>query len=601
MAKVLNSALVDASDAIIAIKDLAIKIQKNGDIKNGVKELSIGLIKCFNSIDTAKFIFIKIKQDEILSSRKSLSEIFNELVKSLVRESKNAKGFTDNNVKLLKQGDKLVALTPYELHIDSQSLSHIIESYIKALIHRFQSNQVSVCRNYSRQLLEDVRNCLIVLDNFLTNKNLSSVFLPFSQEDTNITGLSACILGLLDSGIDVLLSGNAGSGKSTTLEMFARRRFECRKKNEEIIFLPLMKVSTNIANDNRDPLISFCDEIARLFRSAQPGVTQKFIMDRINTASQLVLIFDGIDEASGLIGWLLHLITAIRQLKNGAVQIIASSRFGVIELENAGLIQIQLLPFRPEQVKRFVSEYLCNDPTLSEEVIQHLNRHPTMFSVAQTPMMSTILCVLAKNGVVLPETKNALYKERFELLWGAYDAKKQVHRVRSSRSCLEDVSKKVAYYLHEKRIRSAPRKDILLYIYDALNRKYHLEFIENALKELEQPCNVLLKDFDEKIGFGHLSYQEYLVSEELYSNRHGDIVAHLNDPWWRGVLVLTAMKTEDIGEIIEDRIIQMGVIGNAAATLKAMVEVCDTKQANILGNFLRSQERLDYMDDDDNF
>ena len=65
--------------------------------------------------------------------------------------------------------------------------------------------------------------------------------------------------------------------------------------------------------------------------------------------------------------------------------------------------------------------------------------------------------------------------------------------------------------------------------------------------------------------------------------------------------MLIAMKTEDIGSIIEDRIMQMGVIGNAAETLKAMIEVCDVNQRRALSNLLRGQERLDYMTDDDSF
>jgi hypothetical protein len=596
-----NDVLIKVKDDIVCLENVAIKIQSKRNIKGDVKQVSLELIQCFNSIEAAKSRLIEIQQEKLIGLRKSISEILGKLVKSLYLESRNAKDFVDNSGKTLKYGEMFVVATPYELQVDINKLDRQIKRHLKALILRFQSDQVAVNRDYSRQLLEDVHRYLSVLDLFLANTILSSVLVPSTQQNADITGLSACILGLLNSGVDVLIIGNAGSGKSTTLEMFARRRFECRKKNEEVIFLPLVKLATSIASAPRDPLVIFCDEIARLFCSAQPGVTSKFVMDRIATASHLVLIFDGIDEASELIGWLLQLIIAIRKLKSGAVQIVASSRFGVPELEKSGLIQIQLLPFRPEQVERFVRDFLCNEPTLSEEVIEYLNRHPTMFSVAQTPMMSTILCVLAKNGVILPETKNALYKERFELLWGAYDAKKQVLRVQSSRSCLEDVSKKVAYYLHVNRIRSAVREKILSYVQDALTRRYRTEFIVNAMKELERPCNVLVEDIDGKVGFGHLSYQEYLVSEELYSNRHGDIVAHLADPWWRGVLVLTAMKTEDIGSIIEDRVMQMGVIGNAAETLNAMIEVCDANQRRVLSNLLRGQTRLDFMADDESF
>jgi hypothetical protein len=353
-----------------------------------------------------------------------------------------------------------------------------------------------------------------------------------------------------------------------------------------------------------NPLNSFYDEVSRLFQVTQPGVTYKFVKEKIECSSHLVLVLDGIDEASGLLAWILKLIEELRKLKGGGLQIVASSRFGDSQLEEAGLFRIQLLPFRTEQVIRFIEDFLRNDPDLATEVIQHLNNYPTMFSVAQTPLMSTILCVLAQNGVVLPETKNALYKERFELLWGSYDAKKQVHRVKSSKACLEDVSKKAAYYLHNHHVRSDSRENILAYVQESLVRKYRAEVIRIALEELERPCNVLLEEIDGTIGFGHLSYQEYLVSDELYTNRSADIVVHLSDPWWRGVLVLVAMKAEDIGLIIEQRITDTGGIGSAEETLKAMIEVTNNSQKKILNGILREQSKLDLrvdLEDTDNF
>jgi len=211
--------------------------------------------------------------------------------------------------------------------------------------------------------------------------------------------------------------------------------------------------------------------------------------------------------------------------------------------------------------------------------------------------MATILCVLARNGVVLPETKNALYKERFELLWGAYDAKKQLRRVKSSRGCLEDVSKKIAYYLHFRRLRSAPRSEIRKHVVTTLAKKYRQEVVEVALDELERPCNVLVRDVDDALGFGHLSYQEYLAADELYTNRQAEIVVRLPDPWWRGVLVLVAMKSDDIGTIIEDRIVNTGMVGDAKETLSAMIEVCDEGQQKALKRLFRRQEKLDSMVD----
>jgi len=329
---------------------------------------------------------------------------------------------------------------------------------------------------------------------------------------------------------------------------------------------------------------------------AQPGVTSQFVRDHLESAKKVVLVLDGVDEAASLIPWLVKVIVQMRRMKGNMLQVVASSRFAVPELADAGLFNIVLLPFRPEQVVRFVTDFLQGEPDLAQEVITHLEANPSLFSVAKTPLMSTILCVLARNGVALPETKHALYKERFELLWGAYDAKKQVRRVSSSRSCLEDVSKKAAYYLHTRHKRSESSEILLPHLIETLvPRRYKVSVVEKAFSELERPCNVLFRETDGTMSFGHLSYQEYLAADELYSNRQAEIVKYLSDPWWRGALALAAMKTDDIATIIEERLVNLGDIGDAEETLAAMIAVCDGRQQRVLHRILRDQKRLDSM------
>ncbi len=484
----------------------------------------------------------------------------------------------------------------YELKFNTDLLHAGLEQKYKSLMLRFKSSQTACNRDYSKQLLIDTHNYLSSINSFMSIPSLAKILQVDHKGQVVHDKLSACILGLLNSGVDVLVTGGAGSGKSTTLEMFARKNYEELNSHEVIVFLPLAKIIGPVDSEIGEETLSyFFEEISRLLRQDQPGVTATVVQTEFTNSENLVLVLDGIDEAVNQISWYIKIIHELKTLKGDRVQVVASSRFPVAQLEEAGLFRIELLPFRPEQVIRFVSDYLKNEPRLAADVVAHLKEHPAMFSVVTTPLMSTILCVLAQNGVNLPETKNSLYKERFELLSGAYDAKKQIHRVQSSKSCLEDVSKKAAYYLHSQRVRSENYNDVLAYVLNGLIRKYHTDVIVRALDELINPCNVLVLEIDGTIGFGHLSYQEYLVAEELYSNRSSEIGLHLSDPWWREVLVLIAMKSDDIGEIIEKQILKEGVIGAAGDTLKAMINVCQPNQRRALSQLLKNHKSLDYM------
>jgi hypothetical protein len=489
-------------------------------------------------------------------------------------------------------------LTNYKLAFDTLRFNEALEREIKSLVHKFSSSEVSHSKDYARRLLEETKSYLSALRAIGENSILSGLLQQSEPLEKNSPRLGACILGLLDSGVDVLVTGGAGSGKSTTLEIFAMRSDRLRALNEVVVFLPLAKVAAPPLDKKLTPLDHLFSEIARIYRLKLPGVTSKNVMQRVDEARKLTIVFDGIDEAMQLITWLASVVDELRKRKD-QVHIVTSSRFSVPELSERDFLRIELLPFRPEQVRRFVHDFLKDEVTLVTNVLSHLDANPSMFSVVKTPIMNTILCALAKSGVMLPSTRNALYKERFELLWGAYDAKKMVQRIKSRKECLEDVSKRVAYYLHTRHIRSAPRDDVAKYLVDSLSRKYAHHVIFTAFDELRVPCNVLLDELDGTLGFGHLSYQEYLVSEELYTNRQSEIVSHLGDPWWREVLVLIAMKTEDIGSILEDRILQSGVVGSARATLKAMIEVASPNQRSQLRKLLRDHERLDYLAESD--
>lgn len=575
-----------------------VDVEKNlGALSDSVKNLA----KELSSAKTEIFKINKEKNTDI----DGIDKAINEVILLVDIEFKNTKKFASKVDFERLRSKKYVPEKNYEISVDDKSLNEKLLECVDSLVRRFGSPEVEQCADYARSVLLDAKRYLEAINSIVSDKNLTCILRRSSEVDEGRSRLGACILGLLDSGLDVLLTGNAGSGKSTTLEMFARRRFENRKKDEEVIFIPLAKViAPPVDSPSHDELSHFFEEVARVFKVSQPGITAQYVRERVNGARRVILVLDGVDEAFSLVSWLSAVIDVLRSHKGDQIQVIASSRFPVAQMEARGFINIQLLPFRPQQVRKFVRDFLKENEVLAEDVIKHLEANKNMFAVAKTPLMSTILCVLAKNGVTLPSTMNALYRERFELLWGAYDAKKQVSRVKSRKVCLEDVSKKIAYYLHGKHIRSASRHELESYVVESLERKYNPTVVASAFHELERPCNVLLEEAGEgDIGFGHLSFQEYLVSEELYTNRQSEIVNHLADPWWRNTLVLIAMRTEDVGNIIEDRIVQAGMIGDASETLRAMIEVSGPGQRHILEELLKHHSELDALDgiDDVNY
>lgn len=594
----LHDLIVEIREKTYPVLSAALPLNESEQALGRIKSLYETLTNFSHSLDAALQLFHGIKP--FLKTKESTEELERSAItieKLLERELKNAKDFIANQGRNATRASKHIPTVSFTIEFDVSKLSAKLKQHTTSIIERFQSIESANSPNIALRLLDDTRQYLEAINSFVSKPELSSVLEFHSTKKTTSDTLGACILTLLNSGADILLLGNAGSGKSTTLEYFAKQRYQQKSATEEVIFLPLSRLTlVDDGAHSNNPISDFSMEVARLFSVAQPGVTQKVVEERLYDAENVVLVLDGVDEASASVPWILKFIFELRKQRNGRLQVVASSRFKVPELEKEGFLSLQLLPFSQKQVIQFIRKFLRTEPQLADEVIEHLNKHHAMFSVVQTPLMSTILCVLAQNGVSLPETKNALYRERFDLLWGAYDAKKQIRRVVSQRIALEDMSKKIAYYLHDRKIRSASDQILLDYVRDTLTRKYRSDVIEKAFYELERPCNVLVRDFEEKLGFGHLTYQEYLASDELYTNRSSDIAVHLPDPWWRETLVLAAMKTDDVGTIIEQRISQAGSVGASSETLKAMIEVCHGRQRRALADLLNKQNRLDLID-----
>ena len=531
--------------------------------------------------------------------REHFNDVVVKLCRSLKRYSSDANHLLRTRSQLMSRAGALIGEPDYSLNVSSDKLNDCFNEAKSRLLSLFRRNRSEV-PNGAKALLDEARSFLYALNAINEIPELTPLFVSKVEDGGGVGGINGCVLDLLDSGEDILVVGNAGSGKSTTLEMFARRAFSKKDVGEEIIFLPLAKLSSVecLEFSGRKTIDYFSEEAAKLLRSSKPGVTKAVVKSAMAESKKIRFVVDGIDEALWIVPLLRDFFVEMKKEKGCGFQLVASSRFSVVELECLNLFSLELLPFGKDQVDQFVLNYLRRQPELAEKVLCHVKGNPDMYSIAQTPLMSTILCTLAQHGVALPHTRIALYKERFDLLWGAYDSRKAISRVKSTRACLEDVSKKLAYYLHSHRIRSEGREVLLDYILTTLVNRYESSKIELALAELIQPCNVVVKDLDGSLGFGHLTYQEYLASDELYTNRQGDMAIHLSDPWWREVLVLAAIRSDDIGDLISNRIQDFGLIGSAYGTLQAMINATSGTQRRTLMQLLEMHSLRDEWVDD---
>jgi flagellar biosynthesis GTPase FlhF len=430
-------------------------------------------------------------------------------------------------------------------------------------------------RNFARQhhkVLRDADDLLSVEAVARTlGVDLSRRYRMLGEEDR----VNARIHELFDAGVNLLVLGEAGAGKTTTLQVHAEKRLLDQDEGEITLFVPLASLSTvwssgaTARHGRSDTHLAVA--IAAYLQSLGIPVSGDELT-RSWQKQKWVLLLDGIDETLNSAPWI---VKSIREASNrfDRLQVIASCRTGRELLHELPFLCVTLLPFTEQQRKRFVRRWF--DGAAASEarnIDRHLGRHPDLAKVVSSPLLATVLCVLAEHGMSLPRNEIALYEERAKLLLGRYDAYKGIHRLKSREDDLDAMCRRLATEMHNRGLRQIDRG-----LMDEIATKHFGREIGDRaavamVEELIYPCNILVPmTEDGKLGFGHLRFQEYFAAREIWADRSIDVLPLLASEWWRGVFVLLAQMWESLDWVFENLSYEIQ-IRDSAETIRAMIE-----------------------------
>lgn len=399
--------------------------------------------------------------------------------------------------------------------------------------------------------------------------------------------------------MNVVLFGEAGAGKTTTLDMYAMKVAASEHQDWLPLFLPLTKIidsSNKITTNTLEAASALENEIIRYFKANNLVTNKEEFRDTLSKKGRVIFLFDGVDEISKSSPWVINAIPQLAQSYPNS-QIIISSRLTENQLDHMDFLKLTLMPFDDEQLIKFISAWFTDDKSKIGLINEHLVSNANISKIIRTPLLATILCVLAESNVPLPTSELSLYKERLKLLLGHYDVHKGIRRQESHNDILEVIARKIAFSFHSSEKRMATIDAIIGISIGALSMKYEKTAIETAVNELCDPCNILIPmSTNGEWGFGHLRYQEHLVAEELIRNRGVEIEPYLTSSWWRSVLVLFSQMTDDFENIFTTHLLTTGHIGPAFDTLKAMISVRPKKESTELMKLLNNHKLMDAQD-----
>ena len=343
------------------------------------------------------------------------------------------------------------------------------------------------------------------------------------------------IADIFDVGLNLSILGEAGAGKSTSLEMFKYQNYG----SDRIIFLiPLGYIVKDYESLGKGK-DHYIENLILYFLDKNNINLSTHQLNQYLTDENSIVLLDGLDEAIKVNNDLPNLIE-IFAVKYPMIQIILSSRFYGEYVDKIPFFAVTLLPFTTIQRKEFINKWFKQSgEKIAIKVIEHLRANKQMDLAVRNPLLTTTLCNLAENNLPLPSNELRLYEERLKLFTGYYDNVKHISkRIFSSPSILELIAQKIGYHLHVNNVRELPKQNILEFLATDLKFRYTIDEINLGFEELISPCEILVPMTGlDNYGLGHLRFQEHLAAKEIASNRSISYIKFIEIEWWYDVIL----------------------------------------------------------------
>jgi len=418
------------------------------------------------------------------------------------------------------------------------------------------------------------------------------------------------VLDLLRASPGLILLGDPGSGKTTFLKLLALELAagggEALGLGRRVPVLVPLSAYANALAMKDIPLRAF---LPRYFEERGLDLPLTGFLEKKLGSGELLLLLDGLDEVREVENRSLVVERVAdfysRHRKAGNKFVLTSRVVGYREVRPAaeGLAEATLVDFDEEEIEAFVDRWTAaiekaavGDTRLAregaererEELLAAVRGNPGVRSLAANPLLLTILALMKRQGVTLPERRVELYQRYVETLLKHWNlARSLAGRPVKDLDLLETlrILQPLALWMHESSpgvglVKEGDLHRELARIFGERGEGDAERAAQRFLEDVREHTSLLLDRGGRQYGFIHLTFQEYLAAAALAQRGQEEVTpvvdalsAHVGEAPWHEVSLLTLgymglvqQRDKAAGSVIEELLERApGLPGEAAA------------------------------------
>lgn len=404
------------------------------------------------------------------------------------------------------------------------------------------------------------------------------------------------VVDLLRENAGLIVLGDPGAGKTTFLKYLALRLAMGEAASLGVaprlpILVPLSAYAVALAERE----IALDRFIAGYYENRGIGLPVAAMLDEALARGGALLLLDGLDEVKRL-GQRRDVVNRVVdffsvQSQRGNKFILTSRIVGYAAVKPTvdGLTECTLVDFDDDEITLFVERWsgaiekaaqgssavaVQTAGRERDELLAALQRNPAIRHLAANPLLLTVLSLMKRQGVTLPERRVELYEQYIKILIHQWNLARSLG---SSPDYLPDAARVVkvlaplALWIH------ASSPGVGLVQEEAMGRKVQELFAQAAAPDPEEAArrfvvdvrdyaNLLVERGHREYGFLHLTFEEYLAGVAIAQLGQQSIepvvealATHVGDPNWRevsllavGHLSISQGRDEAAGAVLEE-------------------------------------------------